>query len=55
MRNKHPQFNFRVPQDLLDKVRSAAQENRRSATAEMAVLLEDGFKWREQPEEKAAA
>ena len=55
MARNDPQFNFRVPQDLLDRVRAAAQENRRSATAEMAVLLEDGFKWREQPEEKAAA
>ena len=55
MARNDPQFNFRVPQNLLDKVRAEAQENRRSATAEMAVLLEDGFKWREHTQAKAAA
>ncbi len=49
-----PQFNLRIPADLLDSVRSEAKKNRRSATAEFAILLEEGLKWREQREKATA-
>lgn len=50
----HPQFNLRMPPDLLDTVREAAKENHRSATAEFITLVEEGLKWREQREKATA-
>lgn len=48
------QFNLRAPSRLLDAVRDAAKQNRRSATAEIITLVEEGLKWREQREKATA-
>lgn len=55
MARKDPQFNFRLPQALLDRVRGEADGNRRSATAEMITLVEEGLKWRESKKEAQCA
>lgn len=51
---KDPQFNMRVPAELLDLVRETAKQNRRSATAEFVTLVQEGLKWREQREKATA-
>lgn len=43
MARTDPQFNLRIPEALRDKVMSAAQESKRSATAEILARLEESF------------
>lgn len=43
MSRKDPQFNLRIPAELRDKVMAAAQQNKRSATAEIISRLEATF------------
>lgn len=43
MSRTDPQFNLRIPAELRDKVMAAAQEKRRSATAEIVARLERSF------------
>ncbi|MDY0207471.1 MAG: Arc family DNA-binding protein [Pseudomonas sp.] len=43
MSRANPQVNFRMPQELKDKLESAAIENRRSITAELVARLENSF------------
>ncbi len=51
---KDPQFNLRMPPDLLESVRETSKQNRRSATAEIITLIEEGLKWRKQREQAEA-
>ncbi|MDH1104829.1 Arc family DNA-binding protein [Pseudomonas otitidis] len=50
MSRTDPQFNLRIPAELREKVMTAAQENKRSATAEIIARLEDSFLSPEQHE-----
>jgi len=43
MARNDPQVNFRLPQDLRDRLEDAAKENKRTLTAEIVVRLEDSF------------
>lgn len=43
MSRANPQVNFRMPQELKDKLESAAIENHRSITAELVARLENSF------------
>ncbi len=43
MSRTDPQFNLRLPDDLREKVRTAAKANRRSVTAEILARLEKSF------------
>lgn len=42
-----PQVFARVEPDLKDRVNAEARRNRRSQAAEVGLLIEQGFKWRE--------
>lgn len=43
MSRANPQVNFRMPQELKDKLENAAIENHRSITAELVARLENSF------------
>lgn len=43
MSRSHPQVNFRIPPDLKDSLEKAAEENKRSITAELVARLEESF------------
>jgi len=43
MAREEPKINLRVPQELKDKITSAAQENNRSINAEINYRLEQSF------------
>lgn len=43
MSRTDPQFNLRIPQELRDRIVTAAQANKRSATAEILARLESTF------------
>lgn len=44
MSDTDPQFNLRMPRALRDRLTEAAKHNRRSATAEALVRLEESFR-----------
>lgn len=43
MSRTDPQFNLRIPEELRDRVMTAAKTNKRSATAEIIARLEASF------------
>lgn len=43
MSRTDPQFNLRIPAELKRRVEDAAQQNKRSATAEIIARLEESF------------
>lgn len=49
-----PQVFARVPKEVKDRVNGEAQRNRRSQAAEVGLLIEDGFKWREMLQQNQA-
>ena len=49
-----PQVFARVAQEVKDRVNGEAQRNRRSQAAEVGLLIEEGFKWREMMQQKQA-
>ncbi|MFG5862701.1 Arc family DNA-binding protein [Metapseudomonas sp. CR1201] len=49
MSRTDPQFNLRIPEELRERVMSAAKANKRSATAEIIARLEDSFLREETP------
>lgn len=48
-------FGLRLPPLLKGKAQNEATKNRRSLNAELGLLIEEGFKWREQQSKQAAA
>lgn len=44
MARSHPQVNFRMPQELKDRLEQSAKENGRSITSELVIRLENSFK-----------
>ncbi|MEW6460372.1 MAG: Arc family DNA-binding protein [Pseudomonadota bacterium] len=48
-------FPLRLAEDVRGKAESEAQRNRRSLNAEIALLVEEGLKWREAKKGQAAA
>ncbi|MDO4896321.1 MAG: Arc family DNA-binding protein [Moraxella sp.] len=42
--NEIVQVNFRMPQDLKDRLEQSAKENGRSITSELVIRLESSFK-----------
>ncbi|WP_368646843.1 Arc family DNA-binding protein [Castellaniella ginsengisoli] len=47
MARNDPQVNFRMPQELRDKLESAAKANSRTLTAEIVARLQDSFEQQE--------
>lgn len=43
MSRQDPQFKVRLPLDLLEAAKKAAEKNRRSTTAELVLLIERGY------------
>lgn len=50
-----PQVFARVEQEVKDRITDEARRNRRSQAAELGLLIEDGFKWREMQQKQAVA
>lgn len=49
------QLFARVSPEVKVRVGQEADKNRRSITAELGLLIEDGFKWRDQQSKQASA
>ena len=47
MARKDPQVNFRIPQELKEKLEKSAEANSRSITAELVMRLEESFELEE--------
>lgn len=47
MSKSNPQVNFRVPKDLLEKLKSEAVNSRRTQTAQLALIIEEWFNSKE--------
>jgi len=50
-----PQLFARVEPVVKDRVLEEAKRNRRSQAAEVGLLIEEGFKWREMQSKQAVA
>lgn len=50
-----PQLFTRVTPQLKERVGDEAKRNRRSQSAELCLLIEEGFKWREMQIKQAEA
>lgn len=50
-----PQLFARVEPELKERVTDEARRNRRSQAAEVGLLIEEGFKWREMQSKQAVA
>lgn len=50
-----PQVFARVEPEVKDRVNEEAKRNRRSQAAEVGLLIEQGFKWRELNQAQASA
>jgi hypothetical protein len=50
-----PQVFARVEQEVKERVNKEAKQNRRSQAAEVGLLIEQGFKWRELNQGQASA
>lgn len=48
-------YSLRIADQLKEKARQEAGANRRSLNAELGLLIEEGFKWREMQNKQAAA
>lgn len=48
-------YSLRIADQLKEKARQEAGANRRSLNAELGLLIEEGFKWREMQSKQAAA
>lgn len=46
-RHRSAPYSLRIANELRDKARNEAHANRRSLNAELSLLIEEGFKWRE--------
>lgn len=57
MRDAHQvaPYSLRIAEQLKDKAKQEAETNRRSLNAELGLLIEEGFKWRESQTKQAAA
>lgn len=44
MARKDPQFHFRMPQELKDRLEESAKKNNRTMNAELIARIEDSFK-----------
>ncbi|KPA87077.1 hypothetical protein PF66_06422 [Pseudomonas asplenii] len=47
-------YSLRIAEHLKGKAREEAATNRRSLNAELELLIEEGFKWREMQQAKQA-
>lgn len=54
-RHQSAPYSLRIGNDLKDKARTEARENRRSLNAEIGLLIEEGLKWREMQKTKQAS
>lgn len=48
-------YSLRIAEQLKGKAKQEARTNRRSLNAELGLLIEEGFKWREQQSKQAVA
>lgn len=48
MKKDNVQVNFRLPQELKDKLEQSAQENGRSITSELIIRLDESFNKKQQ-------
>lgn len=48
-------YSLRIAQELKDKARDLAHENRRSLNSEIGLLIEEGMKWRQMQNSKQAS
>lgn len=48
-------YSLRIAEELKEKAKQEAGTNRRSLNAELGLLIEEGFKWREMQSKQAAA
>ena len=48
-------YSLRIADQLKEKAKQEAGANRRSLNAELGLLIEEGFKWREMQGKQAAA
>lgn len=57
MNDRHQKnaYSLRIEEELKEKARDQAHANRRSLNAEIGLLIEEGFKWREMQSKQAAA
>lgn len=49
------QYPLRIQAQIKERAKSEADKNRRSLNAELGLLIEEGFKWREHQSKQAAA
>lgn len=54
-RHKMNPFSLRIDRELKAKAESEARQNRRSLNTELAMLIEEGLKWRETQSRQAKA
>ena len=47
MARNDPQLNFRMPKELLDKLKIEAVKSRRTQTAQLALIIEEWFSQKE--------
>lgn len=48
-------YSLRIAEQLKGKAKQEAEANRRSLNAELGLLIEEGFKWREMQSKQTAA
>jgi len=48
-------FGLRLAPEIKEKAQGEADRNRRSLNAELGLLIEEGFKWREMQSKQAVA
>lgn len=47
MKDHKKAYSLRMPEEIGEKVKQLAQENRRTVSAEIGLLVEQGMAWRE--------
>lgn len=55
MRREKARYPLSMDSQVRDRAVDEAKKNRRSLNAELGLLIEEGFKWREMQQQKQAA
>lgn len=55
MKDAKARYPLSLDAQVRDKAADEAKKNRRSLNAELGLLIEEGFKWREMQQRQAAA
>lgn len=53
--HRQSQYPLRIGVQIKERAQGEAARNRRSLNAELGLLIEEGFKWREMQSKQAAA